>query len=348
MQIYNLLTYYNQFSLQTNWSGEREPINYKLISGLLAKRYADLVLKTKNNKLQSGSTVWFSPFTEFPLYKFKDYVKSNDTKITRSKKLNNTVDTVILNSTIINKYYMTDQMYNRNGTFYVLDKQFFNDHIQQRIHHNPNYNQKVTNTYKTLNQDYVLINQQQLTNIAAVVKSMIETYPVVEGLLVGEEWGSNKAFQHAELFEQIINEYEQGNINIVFDDQINNDVNGGLEFDNDLFSTMLDMIGGNDEGNINIARELIANTNLELSRPYILFLFQLYPGLSKQNNTRSWKYVTDQFKEDKNRLCYDHLQLFISAFGSKYPEHIPTIFQLMAIYFNKQWKNEVIKEIKVS
>lgn len=340
MQQYNLLHYYSQFNLQTNWSGSNDAINYKIILSSLSDRYKALREKTKNNRLQNNSTIWFSPFTEFPLYKFKDYVDNNNANITRSKKLNNTVDTVILNDSIINKYFYIDAENYRSGLFHVVDKKYYDNNIKSRTNASRRQSNDAT-------QDYLIINNNHITNIIPGIKSYIESCVTIKGYAVGNEWGSAKAFQYAELFEQIINEYEQGNINIVFDTQINNDVNGGLEFDEDLFSTLLDMIGNNDEGNVNIAREIIANTNLNESRPYVLFLFQLYPHLSKQNNTKSWKYVVDQFKEDKNKLCYDHLQLFISTFGSKYPEHIPTIFKLMAIYFNKQWKNEVIKEITI-
>lgn len=340
MQQYNLIRYYNNFNLNADYSGERKAISYKVIPNSLIKRGIDLITNIKNNKLQSNSTVWFSPFTEFPLYKFNDYVETSKSTITRSKKLTNTVDTIILNDAILDKYYISKQVYRNSGVFYVLDKQFFTNHIQQRI------STSNRNT-RTLTEDYILIGEDQITNIPSALKAMIKTYPTVEGIIIGNEWGHAKAFQYAESFEQIINEHESNNINIVLDTQINSDTNSGLEFDKDLFSTLLDMISNNDEGNVNIAREIIANTDLNKSRPYILFLFQLYPGLARQNNTRSWKYVVDQFKDDKNRVCYDHLQLFISTFGSKYPEHIPTIFELMAVYFNKTWKKEIIKGITV-
>ena len=341
MQQYNLLTYYSQFNFQTHWNGDSLAIDYKVIQSSLGDRYKALREKTKNNRLQNDSTIWFSPFTEFPLYKFKDYVDNNNVNITRSKKLNNTVDTVILNDSIIQKYFNIDTTHHRKDLFYIIDKKFYDERIKSSVSVG---NRRYTNN---TTQDYVLLSGVQTSNIKTKIKSDIESFSSIEGYIVGNEWGSAKAFQYTELFEQIINEYEQGNINIVFDTQINNDVNGGLEFDEDLFSTLLDMIGNNDEGNINIAREIIASTNLNESRPYVLYLFHLYPGLVRQNNTKSWKYVVDQFKDDKNRLCYDHLQMFLNVLGTKYPEYIPIIFKLMVIYFNKQWKNEVIKEITI-
>jgi hypothetical protein len=341
MKTYNLLTHYSSFNLDTNWSGERSAIQYKLSSFSLINRYKVLKEKTKNNKLQDNSIIWFSPFTEFPLYKFKNYIDDSKLNITRSKKYNSTVDTVIINDKIIDKYFSINSLNPyRKGNFYIIDKKYYNDKIKSLTRSN-------NNSPKETNQDSLLFACKEIDNITSKIKLDIEKFSTVDGFIIGDAWGTAKAFQSIESFERIIEEYEQGNINIIFDEQINNDANGGLEFDLDLFSSILDMIGNNDEGNINIAREIIANTNLEQSKPYILFLFQLYPYLSKQNNTKSWKYVTDQFKEDKNKMCYDHLQLFISTFGSQYPEYIPTIFRCMAIYFNKQWKNEVIKEITI-
>jgi hypothetical protein len=338
MQQYNLLTYYSNLGLSKHYNREQNAILYKIVTKSLGEKYNSLREKTKHNKLQKNSTVWFSPFTEFPLYKFNDYISNNDANITRSKKLNNTVDTVILNSTMITKYYFPEY-FGRSGVFHVIDKKTYNDKLKQSVK---------TIKDNNLNQDYVVISKPQVDNIHNSNKQTIEETPTVEGYLIGDEWGFAKAYQNIEIFEKIINDYEQGKINIVFDDQINNDVNGGLEFDLDLFSTLVDMIGSNDEGNINIAREIIANTNLELAKPYVLFLFQLYPFLSRQNNTRSWKYVVDQFKADKSKLCYDHLQMFLGQLGKLYPEYVPIVFKCMGIYFNKQWKNEVIKEIEVS
>ena len=346
MKIYNRLRHYStDFSLDNRWTKNGDVNQYKFCSNSLLNRYKTLREKTKNNKLQDNSTVYFSPFTEFPLYKFKNYIEESKLNITRSSRYNNSVNTIVLNDNIIEKYFGKGNVYSWNtGKFYVIDKKFYNSKIKSLVP-----TKMYGNVHNTeLDQDYVLILDEELAKVKnKTVKSDIETCPSIEGKLFGNEWGNAKAFQHYELFEKIIEEYEQGNINIVFDNQINNDANNGLEFDEDLFSTLLDMVASTDEGNINIAREIIASTNLDQARPYVLFLFQLYPHLSKQNNTRSWKYVVDQFKEDKNKLCYDHLQSFIFALGAKYPEYIPITFKLMARYFNKQWKNEVIKEINI-
>jgi hypothetical protein len=344
MQIYNLLTHHGSFALDNGYNTTHfTPVEYKLCLSSLDNRYKALREKTKSNKLQDNSIVYFSPFTEFPLYKFKNYIEESKLNITRSTKYNN-INTVILNDNIIKKLFNVDNTTSYNfGKYYIIDKNFYNNNIKSLI----SVKQYGRDVNVEINQDYVLFADRHLSNIKSNIKLDIEKLPVIEGRTIGTNWGSNKAFQYYELFEKIIEEYEQGNINIVFDDQINNEANSGLEFDEDLFSTLLDMVANNDEGNINIARELIASTNLEQAKPYVLYLFHLYPQLSRQNNTRSWKYVVDQFKEDKNRICYDHLQLFINAFGLKYPEYIPTIFKLMAVYFNKQWKNEIIKEITI-
>jgi hypothetical protein len=344
MQVYNILRYYNSFSLDNSWNGKNDVNQYKLCLFSLNNRYNALREKTKNNKLQDNSTVYFSPFTEFPLYKFKNYIDESKLNITRSSRYNNTINTVILNDNIIKKYFNINNSPNYNsGKFYIIDKKFYTNKIKPLILSAKYSRDDNTET----NQDYLLFSDNHLSNIKNNIKSDIEKFPTIEGYAIGGIWGSNKAFQYCELFEKIIEEYEQGNINIVFDDQINNEANSGLEFDEDLFSTLLDMVANNDEGNINIAREIIASTNLEQAKPYVLYLFHLYPQLFKQNNTKSWKYVVDQFKDDKNRLCYNHLQMFLNILGTKYPEYIPLIFKLMAIYFNKQWKNEIIKEITI-
>lgn len=345
MKTYNVLNHYNKFSLAYVWHNRHEPIKYKFINESLFNRYKALKEKTKHNKLQEGSTVWFSYFSEFPLYKFKDYIETNKLNINRSSRYNNTVDTIILNDAIINKYYNPNQTYSQNrGLFYLIDKQFYAKNIQNKV--DPPYNVK---DYKAeLNQDYVIINETFVNNITSKIKLDIEKLPTIEGHVVGDEWGKVKAFDHAEIFEKIIEEYEQGNINIIFDDQINADAGNGMEFDVDLFTTLLDMVASNDEGNVNIAREIIAGMDLEQATPYVLFLFQLYPGLSRQNNTKTWKYVTDYYKTHKNHLQSDYLQLFLHNLGTTYPEYVPIVFECMARYFNKSWKNEIIKEIKIN
>lgn len=345
MKTYNVLTYYNRFSLAYVWHNRHEPIKYKFINESLFNRYKALKEKTKHNKLQEGSTVWFSYFSEFPLYKFKDYIETNKLNINRSSRYNNTVDTIILNDAIINKYYNPNQTYSHNrGLFYLIDKQFYAKNIQNKV--DPPYNVK---DYKgELNQDYVVINEEYVIKITSKIKLDIEKLPTIEGHVVGDEWGKVKAYEHAEMFEKIIEEYEQGNINIIFDDQINADAGNGMQFDVDLFTTLLDMVASNDEGNVNIAREIIAGMDLEQATPYVLFLFQLYPGLSRQNNTKTWKYVTDYYKTHKNHLQSDYLQLFLHNLGTTYPEYVPVVFECMARYFNKSWKNEVIKEIKIN
>lgn len=345
MQKYNILEYYSNLKLHYDYHYDDNSICTEtyLISTSLLDKYKALKNKFKNNKLKDNSTVYFSPFTDYPLYKFKEYVNENKLNINRISKLKNEVNAVVINDIILERFEQQDY-YNNYGLYYIIDKKYYDKNLKKLI----TFSSYDINRFKNLNTelttDYVIMHEDHVNKFN---NKEILNFPSIKGKKIANWWGDKKYFNVIPLLEQIIEGAERGDFELIFDSQINSDANQGLEINEDVFNTIYDMVASLDGGNIKIAQELIANLSPDTLKPYLLYLCHNFPILARNGESKNWKYTLDQIKHDKDIYKTEFLQYFLHKISIKYPEYLPIVFKCIGYNLNKWVKKEIIKEITV-
>ena len=342
MKKYNILQHYSNFQPSYDYTS-KNPVEAYLLPISLIKRYQALKEKFKNNKLKDNSVVYFSPFTDYPLFKFKDYVYETKLNIKRLAKFKDEVTTVVINDVILNKFESLNTSW-KDGLYYFIDKKFYDSKIKPLIKFQHYENHKSAE----LTTDNIIIHESHVNKITNKVKLDIAKLPTLTGKLVEDTWGDKKYFNVVPLLEEIIDKAEQGDIDLVFDTQINSAINEGMEMDEDMFSTIYDMIISNDGCNIKIAQELISNLSPNTLKPYLLYLCHNFPVLARYGESKTWKYTLDQIKQDKDLYKTDYLQHFLHVITKTYPDYLPIIFKCIGYNLNKNAKKEVIKEISIT
>ena len=69
------------------------------------KEYLDLYERFKDNKLTDNTTVYLTPLSSVPGYKFKNFIEENKLNISTARKLDK-LDTLIISDELIKEYYI--------------------------------------------------------------------------------------------------------------------------------------------------------------------------------------------------------------------------------------------------
>jgi hypothetical protein len=88
---------------------------------------------------------------------------------------------------------------------------------------------------------------------------------------------------------------EKHNLKVVFDSNVNEDINKGLIIDFDIFQNLYGMLKSTDTGNWEVAKEIIANCEFEASKPYIIDTNQ---SLRWREQTNDCRYGTNSQREE--------------------------------------------------
>lgn len=295
-------------------------------------KYKQLQDKCKNNKLQNDTTVCLSPLSNLPNYKFKSYLTENKLNI-KNVRRNSKPNALIVGDSLIKEYYYNEYT---TGTYRVIPTSFL----------------ELITTKKSnvkLESDFYYIDEKQLEDLKTYYPayySKLSEFETVTGTIINQDWGSKKAFDYFDLFMDILNDnppYE-----IIFDNTINEDINKGLVIDDDVFVNLMNMLKSSDGDNHNLAREIIANCELEPSKPYILFLLWKYEHLRKTSDNKNFKFCLNALKSYKAMYYYTNLEVFLTNIIGKNPEHTQVIFNCLKLYMNNENNKTIIKEITVS
>lgn len=298
-------------------------------------KYEQLYNNCKDNKLQNNTTVCLSPLSNLPNYKFKSYLTENKLNI-KNVRRNSKPNALIISNALIKEYYYNE--YN-TATFYIIPVDFLNLITTTK---------KRNNTIK-LEADFYFIEKQKLDNLKIYYPayySKILEFETVTGTVISQDWGSKKAFEYFDLFIDVISDNPL--YDIIFDHSINDDINKGLVIDDDIFVNLMNMLKSSDGDNHNLAREIIANCELEPSKPYILFLLWKYEHLRKTADNKNFKFCLNTLKPLKSAYYYTNMEALLTTVIGKHPEYTQAMFNCLKLYMNNENNKTIINEIIVS
>jgi len=108
------------------------------------------------------------------------------------------------------------------------------------------------------------------------------------------------------------------------------------------------MASSTDSSNLPLVKELIANSEIEASKPYILFLLWWNEPLRKIDGNANYKFCLDQLKEFKKYYDSSRLEYFMARTIERLPEHKQALFDCFTIHLNHISKQDLIKQLVVS
>ena len=296
-------------------------------------KYEQLYSKCKDNKLQNNTTVCLSPLSTLPIYKFKSYLTENKLNI-KNVRRNSKPNVLIISNALIKEYYYSEYS---AGTYYIIPVNFLRAIATKTLEDS------------SLEADFYFIEKQQLKDLKtyypAYYNAVLE-FETVTGTVIDQNWGNKKAFEYFDTFLDVISDnppYE-----IIFDHTINDDINRGLVIDDDVFVNLMNMLKSSDTDNHNLAREIIANCELEPSKPYILFLLWKYDHLRKVSDNKNFKFCLNTLKQYKSIYYNNNLETFITNILGKYSEYAQAIFNCLKLYMNNENNKTIINEIIIS
>jgi hypothetical protein len=323
---------------------------YEYITGYVPEdtinKYKELYELSKDNKLENNTTVYLTPLSEFPSYKLKNYLEENKLNIAVARKLDK------LDALIINHESITSSYLNKLTNYYIIPSEIIlKDSYYQKYIRNESYYQIHEVNKKTVT--HYFVSEEEYDQLITVDSkfSVISKYPLVECFPVKNGWGNKKAADNVDFFLDVFNKIEKYNLKVIFDHNISDVINEGLTIDEDVFENILNMINSQDESNISLAKEIIANMEFESSKSYLIYLFNYFYKLNQNNsNNKNYNYLKKQMKK------YVHIHSTLnnpSTFNQvlpvlikKYPEYSQEFMNCFRIHMNTIFRKNVIKEIQ--
>jgi hypothetical protein len=312
-------------------------------------QYQNLYELNKNNKLEDNTTIYLTSLSEFPSYKLKNYIEENTLNIKTARKLDK-IDALIINHDFISSSYTSLEQF---SPYYIIPSEVILENpLFQKYINNINDWMRIDEIGKEKITHYFisLKEYQNCINIDANF-SLIKEYPLIECLPISNSWGNKKVADNINFFFNIFDIIEQYNLKVIFDHNINNDVNEGLSIDEDIFENIINMITSEDESNLNLAKEIMANMEFESSKPYFIYLFNYFYKLKQNNsNNRNYNYLKRQMKKYTHTSSTKHnptiFDYFLPILIEKHPEYSQDFMNCFKVHINLLFKKNVIKEIQ--
>ena len=295
-------------------------------------KYTQLYNTCKDNKLQNNTTVCLSPLSNLPNYKFKSYLTENKLNI-KNVRRNSKPNALIIGDSLIKEYYYNEYT---TGTYRIIPVDFLNSIATK-------------NNKSKLEADFYFIDEEQLEQFKIhypAYYNKLSEFETVTGTIINQDWGNKKAFEYFDLLIDILSDNLP--YDIIFDSSINDDINKGLVIDDDVFVNLMNMLKSSDESNHTLAREIVANCELEPSKPYILFLLWRYEHFRKVADNKNFKFCLNALKSLRSAYYYTNLETLLTTIVGKYPEYTQAMFNCLKLYINNENNKTIIKEITVS
>ncbi len=326
---------------------------YYNIKGYIPKtnmdKYKILYEDNKNNKLEPNTKVYLSPLAEFPLYKLKNYIEENQLNIKVTRKINE-LDNIIINHEFILSSYINPEI----KRFYIIPLEQLNtpDFISYFNTANAWHDvRKWSDHNNTLQVTHFYIQEEEYLKMVKHDNkfSFIKDTPLFEGIFISNSWGEKKISDNLSYFNNLFDLIEQYNIKIIFDYNISNETNKELSIDDDVFENILTMISSGDEGNLQIAKEILANMDFESSKPHLIYLFNYFYQLKASHNNKNYNYLKKQLKKYIYLNSYKSyptvFDIFLPCIINKHPEYHKEFMNCFRIHMNSLIKTNIIKEI---
>ena len=338
---------------------------YNLIIDIIPKdlypKYETLYQKYKDNKLKSNTTVYLTPLSSFPSYKLKNYIEENKLNIETARKTEK-LDTLIINDAFIKEAYFPEILKEKTEKYYeipynVIAEDFSSFVDKSNEHHNilktPSYHlskkDKKEGNLKPLS---FIISEKNLLDAIKYNKafSVLLNYPTTTGELLTQYHGNKKACDNLEFFYKMFDLIEKNNLDVVFDDNINSETNKDTVVDLEMFQTLYGMLASTDKSNWSIAREIIANCDFESSKPYVLFLVNVFNFLKNKGDNKNYHLIYKHLKvlQVKNKyILYKDASYedFIQHVIITFPQYKQIMCDCLTTHLNHLFKTSIIKAI---
>jgi hypothetical protein len=312
-------------SPSTSW---RAVSSLKYITREMIEKYKNIYQKNANNKLQNNSTVHFSPLSNLPRYKYNNYIQENKLNI-KKVRTKDKIDSLIISHTLISEYYFSNI---NDRKYYIVPPSLL----------------KLKGTQENIKSYFVREDRvEEVKQLSPSLYQQLIECPSFTGSIITDGWGATQGYALFEYFSTLINNYDSSSYNIIFDESINKEINQGLVIDIDTFDTLYNMLASSNKDNWSLALEIIANCDIEASKPYILYLIWNFDYLKKFNNNNNYKFCLKLL--DKYRGIYNSttVEKFISGIVLVNPEFKQDIFNCFKMHINTLNKKDIIQEINV-
>jgi hypothetical protein len=335
-----------------SFNGRKFDRGWNTVGGVLSetsmKEYLNLYERFKDSKLTDNTTVYLTPLSSIPNYKFKNYIEENRLNISTARKFDK-LDTLIISDKFIKEYYIKKER--EIEKYYIIPYDVIVNEFNEYISKDQGWSDiRYLSGYrnKNIKADGYIMSEEQIEESIIFnfkFKSLLK-YPSITGYLIMNSHGNKKVVDNYEFFMNLTNIINKYKLDIVFDTHINNEANKDTVIDLDTFKTLFNMLSSEDKDNWSIAREIIANSNFEESKPYILFLFNRFALLRNKSDNKNYRLVHQLIESDyKFSTTYEY-DKFITDIVTKYPQYKQTICDCLTIQFNSLFRTDLIKEIQ--
>ena len=334
-----------------------------IVSKDLYPKYEALYQKYKDNKLKSNTTVYLTPLSSFPSYKLKNYIEENKLNIETARKTEK-LDTLIINDTFIKEAYFSEILNEKAKKYYtipydVIAKDFSSfidkDNEYYNILKTPSYYlSKKDKKEGNLKAHSFIMSEENLKDAIKFNKafSVLLNYPTTTGELLTKSHGNKNACDNLEFFYKMFDLIEKNNLDVVFDDNINNETNKDTIVDLEMFQTLYGMLASTDKSNWLIAREIIANCDFETSKPYVLFLVNVFNFLKIKGDNKNYHLIHKHLRilGDKKKISYllykdAQYEGFIQQIINMFPQYKQIMCDCLTTHLNHLFKTSIIKAI---
>jgi len=319
----------------------------KIISQETKEILQNLFQESKNNKIKNNSTLWLTSLSELPNYKLKNYIKENKLNISTARKFSQ-LDNVIISDSFIEREYLTFN-YNEYIIFnsptaknIILENLIFNSYKENSL--DPNLYLVITST----NYDSII---QTYPDFKVVLED--KATKIIKGYALKRQHGSVKAYDKFDFLIDLIDNIKKYNIKVILDSSLQEDINKGLTIDYDVFETLYGMLKNNDMGSWELAKEIISNNEYESSKPYLIFLYCVFPELRKSSMNNNYTffrknlnkiYVEELFPKQYSKINFP-IEKLIAALVNTYPQYSIEFSKCLVHHLNQLSEKTIIKDI---
>jgi hypothetical protein len=308
----------------------------------VALEYRELRNKWKDNTLKTNTKVYSTQLSQLPSFKSKNYIEENKLNITFGRKWRE-LDTVIIGDNFIEEMFKIKNAL--SDQFYVIPTAILKKNFSK-------YMPNGKSNWDKVDEEYILIKTTDLETAIqhdSNFSSLKLKYPIVNGTIIFNGHGNSKAYSQYEFFMNLPQNIKDWDLKVVYDDILGEEVNKGMSLDIDIFSSLLNMIDSNDKENMNMVKEIMANSEYEASEPYLSYIFNVHPKLKVVNGNDNYKFLIKKLTKFKIGTRYDRCTVdeIIIGLSKIAPQHAGVYSQCLKAHLNHMMGREVIKEIIV-
>jgi hypothetical protein len=262
----------------------------------------------KDNVIDSTSgKVYFTKTSTIPRYKLKEYLDVNQIGIDRTNRVDRAQTYIISFNTI--KYLKKELLgWGSSGKEVIIPTQEFLSIS------NANYSKKLTNYIRNYQTDYVAIDG----NYFEEVKKECPGATLQEMYFIDQGWGFDKKTNIVDTIIYLLNKIN--NVKIVFDETLLEQCTKEITIDPSTYENIRSMLLSKDDGNVQLAIEMISNCNYVESKHYILFLLNEFWNvcIKRADKTTNFNNCLKYFSPYRNMIP-NNWQLIVDALLKETP-----------------------------